>query len=84
MSKKIFEYWCHNCEQIFEAMAHNNLETKYCDFCGMPGKVTISPVRFRLDGTDPSFPTEWDRWAKRHEEKAKQEERKIAEDSEDS
>lgn len=78
MSKKIFEFWCPNCESSFEAMAWDNKETKQCS-CGTNSKAIFTPVRSSLDGTDPAFSTEWDLWAKRHEEATRQEERKIAE-----
>lgn len=78
MAKKLFDYWCQKCENEFEALAHNNDEVKYCDYCGTPGKAIITPVRFRLDGTDPAFPTEWDKWDKRRQEKIKQEQKENA------
>lgn len=38
-----------------------------CTSCHRNATRIISGTSFKLDGTDPAFPTAWDRWAKQHE-----------------
>lgn len=77
--KKLFDFKCDE-HGRFEGMARSNEETKACPECGKECPTVISPVRTWLDGTDPDFPTAWDRWAKDHEEKAREANRKAQED----
>jgi hypothetical protein len=46
--------------------------------CGREAERIISPVRVMLDGTDPVYVSAYDRWAKRHEDKQKQEAKQNA------
>jgi len=70
-SKKLFDYWCDE-HGTFDSLAYDNKEEKSCPECGVLCSSIITPTRVWLDGTDPSFPTAWDKWAKVHEEKARQ------------
>lgn len=66
----IFDYYCKSCDEVTETIAKPE-DMLTCNACGTPLKRLITGTSFRLDGTDPDFPTEWDRWAKRHEKLAK-------------
>ena len=67
----IFEYKCENGHR-FEKMTTiaKREEPQICD-CGVVGKFVISCPTIALDGTDPGFPSAYDKWAKTHEEQAK-------------
>jgi len=42
-----------------------------CANCGNDANRIVSTPRISLDGTDPVYVTAYEKWAKRHEEKAK-------------
>lgn len=76
-SRKMFEFLCES-HGRFDALAYDKDEKRLCPSCGAKCGSVISAVRSHLDGTDPAFPTAWERWAKVHEEKARQEKEKEA------
>ena len=68
----IFEYRCSECGDIFEKyVTSENKDLVTCIECGARATRLVSPPNFKLDGTDPSFPTTWDKWANMHEREAK-------------
>jgi hypothetical protein len=72
MSKLIlFDFTCDACGITEEKMVTSNVFEYKCSYClekqgGMMTRV-ISGTNFKLDGTDPAFPTAYDRWGKQHE-----------------
>ena len=67
--KAMFEFVCDTCG-VFDRYIDSALHTAECD-CGSTGKRIISAPAVRLDGTDPSFPGAYERWAKIREDNAR-------------
>lgn len=66
----IFDFWCESCNETIEIFCKADFEA-HCEKCGHPLAKMITKSHFKLDGTDPAYPTAWDTWAKRHEKMAK-------------
>lgn len=67
----MYDFRCSECSQTFETFARIEETSGFCPDCGALARRLISTPRIALDGTDPAFTTEWDRWAKKHEQAAK-------------
>lgn len=78
-----YDFECSQCKEVFEEWVDGPINEPVkpvpCKECGAEAHKTITPVRFALDGTDPAFPTEWDKWAKRREQKIKLEKKQSEE-----
>jgi hypothetical protein len=72
----MYDFKCSQ-EHITEGFVDYETTTITCG-CGDVAHRIISPVRISLDGTDPNFVAAYDRWAKRHEDKQKQEAKQNA------
>jgi hypothetical protein len=72
----MYDFKCSQ-EHITEGFVDYETTTISCS-CGAVAHRIISPVRISLDGTDPIFVSAYDRWAKRHEDKQKQEAKQNA------
>lgn len=70
MSKRMFEFQC-EAGHITEKYIGYETTVVPCEACGNDAKRIISMPRISLDGTDPVYVTAHEKWAKRHEEKAK-------------
>lgn len=68
----LFDFKClrGNCSTRFEELAESSKDMKPCPNCGTPSKTVTSPVRSKLDGTDPGFPDAYDKWARTHYKEA--------------
>jgi hypothetical protein len=66
---RVFDFRCEN-GHLFEDFVEQDVTTSRCG-CGANARKVIAQVNFALDGTDPGFPTAWDRWKKDHENAAK-------------
>lgn len=66
---RVIDFKCDN-GHLFENFVEQDVTTSRCG-CGANAKKIVSVPKFALDGTDPGFPTAFDRWAKDHEEGAK-------------
>ena len=62
----ILDFQCANGHRQ-ERFVPSDTQTVRCKDCERVAKRIISGTSFKLDGTDPAFPTAWDRWAKQHE-----------------
>ena len=69
---KIFDIQCRSCNYTWEGLAFEAGEYFECVKCGQPAESIISTCNFRLPGTDPGFPTAYDRWATTHERRARE------------
>jgi len=76
MARRMYDFKCSE-EHITEGFVDYETTTIACG-CGNVANRIISPVRISLDGTDPNFVAAYDRWAKRHEDKQKQEAKQNA------
>lgn len=60
---------------ISEQYIDSNTDSIICNKCGNLATYVIGCPTIRLDGTDPAFPTAYDRWAtireKRHRQLAR-------------
>jgi putative FmdB family regulatory protein len=63
----MYDFRCPEGHGIFEGLAPMDNEGIPCPECGANSKRLISAVRVKLDGTDPSFPGEYMKWARKHE-----------------
>lgn len=72
----LFDFRCQSCNKLTEGFARSaDVKAQIeCKECGDQAVRIISPVRCKLDGTDPGFPDAWDKWAKMHEQGAKEKE----------
>lgn len=76
MSRKLYDFKCSE-EHITESFVGDETTTIRCE-CGLVSNRIISPIRISLDGTDPVFVSAYDKWARRHEDKQKQEAKQNA------
>ena len=76
MARRMYDFKCSE-EHITEGFVDYETTTISCS-CGNVANRIISPVRVSLDGTDPTYVAAYDRWAKRHEDKQKQEAKQNA------
>ena len=70
VTRRMYEFRC-NGEHTSEALVGYETTNITCAVCGQDAFRIISAPRIELDGTDPVYVSAYDRWAKRHEEKAK-------------
>ena len=63
----LFDFQCDSCKVTEEKMVTTNVHDYKCGYCTGQMRRIISGTSFRLDGTDPGYPTAWDKWAKQHE-----------------
>jgi len=70
---RVFDFLCPKCNRVEEKFVESWDSEGICRICEGPEIKLISSLNFKLDGTDPAYPTEWDRWARIHEQEAKRE-----------
>lgn len=70
---KLFDFKCQSCFYIWEDMADSSTDFRKCKKCGQIAQPVISACNFKLDGTDPGFPTAYERWGRSHERAAREE-----------
>jgi len=78
----LFDFTCPSCGHTHERLVKSDCRTDECPECGSLAERIISPVRCKLDGTDPSFPGAYDKWARDHEKRARQDAKRHAEHGE--
>ena len=78
----LYEFKCED-HGNFDKFAKLGVKEAACPECGATCGKVITPPRFILDGTDPAYPTAWDRWAKDHERSAARDNAKVREHGED-
>lgn len=71
MARRMYDFKCEE-GHLTEGFVDYETTTISCE-CGKVANRIVSAVRISLDGTDPIYVTAYDKWAKRHEEKTKQE-----------
>lgn len=69
MSRRMYDFKCSQ-EHITESFVDYETTTISCS-CGVESKRIISPVRISLDGTDPTYTSAYDKWARTREQKQK-------------
>lgn len=67
---RLFDFLCDDCSEVTEKLVDANKREIECS-CGGCAKRQISMPTVKLDGTDPSFPGEYDRWARIREDNAR-------------
>ena len=73
MTRRIFEFQCNNCSNVFEQYIDDSLKTTKCPICGSEATRIISKPRIDLDGCSGDFPTASDAWVRRRESHMKYE-----------
>ena len=68
----LHDFECSN-GHVNEELVESGTDFILCKTCGETATRQITPVRFKLNGYDPGFPTAWDKWAKQHEKAGKAE-----------
>lgn len=65
----LYDFKCPGCGLAFEGLAKCGADAKECPGCGAEAKrVPVAMPHVMLDGTDPAFPSAWDKWARVHEQ----------------
>jgi hypothetical protein len=64
------DFRCRSCDETFERYIDNNIEQVTCECGGLADRIIGMP-RVSLDGTDPSFPGAYDKWARTREDNAR-------------
>lgn len=59
----------HSFEKMMKMDARHHLLV--CPECGEKANMVASPVRSKLDGTDPSLPGAYMKWERQHQNKRK-------------
>ena len=72
MTRRMYDFRCDD-GHVTEHYCSYEVQEMSCPICSKQATRIVSPVRISLDGTDPVFVSAYDKWAKKHEEKAKQE-----------
>ncbi len=71
----MYDFKCVKCNDTFEKLASYDTAAITCD-CGGMMQRQISLPNIVLDGTDPSLPGAYDKWARDHERRAEQNKKK--------
>ena len=62
-----YSYRC-DCGNEFDTMQRmDDRATCVCE-CGQTANMIITPVRVKLDGTDPDFPGEYQKWERKRKQ----------------
>ncbi len=70
MSKLMyFDFRCQGCGKVTEAFVKPDVLTQSCPNCGNIMKRMISCPTIGLSGTDPDFPTAYDKWERVQKQK---------------
>ena len=67
MARILYDFKCTDCNHLQENLVDSSITEVECEVCGHRATRQISAPTIALDGTDPGFPTAWDKWAKSHE-----------------
>ena len=68
----LFDYRCTECETVSEHLVHKGTEVVTCTDCGAPAKKMIPAPRSKLEPFTGDFPGAAIKWAKAHEQGAKE------------
>lgn len=70
MSKYIvFDFRCRGCKAKFEGFVKPDVKTTSCPNCSCTADRLISTPTIGLSGTDPDFPSSYDKWEKTQKQK---------------
>jgi putative FmdB family regulatory protein len=71
---RFFDFECAACGHVFEEMIDDDRREQPCNECNGPAKRQASAPRldWRRMGTDPGFPTAYERWGNAQTERNKQ------------
>lgn len=61
--RQLRDFRCHECSRITERYIDATENEVKCEHCGGVAIRIIGMPRVALDGTDPAFPTAYDKWA---------------------
>lgn len=74
--KVLNDFKCLGCDDQDEYFVDNSAREVVCRCCGATATKVRTVPNFSLPGNDPSgFPTAYDQWAKKREQKMKEEQR---------
>jgi hypothetical protein len=71
--RQLRDFRCDECGTTHEEYIDSDVRAVECPSCSGVATSIISPVRFTLEGTSGDFPTAYQKWDKRRQEKMKQE-----------
>ena len=72
------DFRCTSCDVRDEYFLENSAQTVTCRHCGSEAKKAATAPMFKLPGNDPAgFPTAYDQWAKKREQKMAEERRQA-------
>lgn len=74
----VYEYHCECCDYLYTKIVPmaDRENIQICPECNGPAHFKISAPLVFLDGTDPSFPGAYDKWARDRERRIKQEQKR--------
>jgi hypothetical protein len=76
--KVLNDFSCTKCGTVKEYFVDNQAKAVECQDCGGEATKKQAVIRFKLPGNDPSgFPTAYDQWAKKREQKLAEEKRQA-------
>ena len=73
--KVLNDFECANCGTIEEHFLENDTQQCTCRSCGGVARKVRSVPNFSLPGTDPGYPTAYDQWNKKREQKMREEQK---------
>lgn len=68
MALRIFEFLCTNSHRT-EALVDPDIQHLFCSKCGSEAARVISAPTMKLEGCSGSFPTAYDAWERKRNEK---------------
>lgn len=66
--RQLFDFECADCGDAIEKLVDTNIRMIDCHCGGRANRIMSMPT-VKLDGTDPSFPGAYDKWARVREER---------------
>lgn len=82
MAFRMFDFTCGSCGHTHERLVDSDCRTDPCPKCDGVADRIISPVRCKLDGTDPGFPDAYAKWERDHVQATRIAEKKAFEHGE--
>lgn len=76
---KVYDYKCPLCVGTVERFVDSKDADNEICYCGQTMERLVSTPRFHLDGTDPSFPGAWNKWADDKERRVKKAKAEVKE-----
>ena len=67
----LMDYRCSECDKVSDRLLEAGTQSCECSFCGGKANKIIGLPTVMLDGTDPTLPGAYDKWARTREQNAR-------------